>query len=164
MTWAFLVQTQMPRVTSHNAFVSVFSFTQMSLQLQNTALPAAQVSSSYYFKGLPESLQLVSQISSSIHFQVNTLLQESFCLDCILLQQNVCFRGGVMPLKPSASLLHSLLGNQLLWVSATPVFIGLLQTLCGSDLEGMICSCKPMPTLIFSSFHYHRLWKCLRTQ
>lgn len=56
MKWAFVGQTQMPRVTSHDVFVSVFSFTQMSLQLKNTALPAAQVSSSSSFKGLPEFL------------------------------------------------------------------------------------------------------------
>jgi hypothetical protein len=47
MMWAFLMQMQKPMVTSLDAFVSVFSFTQMSLQLQNTVLPAVQVSSSH---------------------------------------------------------------------------------------------------------------------
>lgn len=59
-------------------FVSIFPFSQMSLQSHSTVLLAAKVTSSHSFTGSPEFFWPVSRISFSKKFYVNILLKNYF--------------------------------------------------------------------------------------
>lgn len=146
-------------------FVSVFPFSQMSLQSHSTVLLAAKVTSSHSFTGSPEFFWPVSRISFSKKFYANILLKNYFAYikyyyrkTCVLERPDAS-----STLSYFAALLSglSIMGLSILSIMGL-VFYCLHCTILDTMLfvltgRGIVCLWKPKPILIFFSFYCYRL-------